>query len=214
MSPGVTPQYAEFRRQQILAAAWRAFAKKGIRGATIRDIAQSIGLSTGVVYSYFESKEEIISALQQKSIAQNRLLLDQLARKETVTDAIVGLFGHYLECCSEEQLRESSRGNLRYWTEALERADFRQGMISLTEHLREGLAAIVKRGVRRRELPDDLDPAAFAELILAILCGLHVQVCLVKDSDPAAYVRALREALLLLIRQPDTVGSTGRGNRT
>ncbi len=60
--PKVTEEYLDTRRQQIMAAAYRCFAKKGFHQATMRDIYAEAGLSAGAIYHYFRSKEEIIEA--------------------------------------------------------------------------------------------------------------------------------------------------------
>ena len=51
------------RRTQILEAALRVFARKGFAGARTDDIAQEAGVSKGLLYWYFKSKDAIIRAL-------------------------------------------------------------------------------------------------------------------------------------------------------
>ncbi|WP_309120073.1 TetR/AcrR family transcriptional regulator [Paenibacillus sp.] len=48
------------RRQQIISAALRTFAENGIRLTKIGMIAAEAGVSHGLVYHYFESKEEVL----------------------------------------------------------------------------------------------------------------------------------------------------------
>ncbi|HEX3045870.1 MAG TPA: TetR/AcrR family transcriptional regulator [Bacillota bacterium] len=45
--------------RQILFNALDVFAKKGLAGTKIKDIAQKAGFSQGFVYNYFKSKDEI-----------------------------------------------------------------------------------------------------------------------------------------------------------
>jgi AcrR family transcriptional regulator len=48
------------RKQQILEAARRAFSRRGdVAGTTIRDIAAEAGISEGIIYRHFESKEDL-----------------------------------------------------------------------------------------------------------------------------------------------------------
>ena len=50
----------EQRKQQILEAARRAFSRRGdVAGTTIRDIAAEAGISEGIIYRHFESKEDL-----------------------------------------------------------------------------------------------------------------------------------------------------------
>ncbi len=53
-------QHAEERREQILEAALRIFSEKGYAGASIRDIAREVGVTEGLLYHYFESKEQLM----------------------------------------------------------------------------------------------------------------------------------------------------------
>ncbi|MFI5047459.1 MAG: helix-turn-helix domain-containing protein [Acidimicrobiia bacterium] len=53
---------ADARRRSILAAARRAFSETGdMNGTTIRAIAERGGISEGVIYRHFESKEQLFS---------------------------------------------------------------------------------------------------------------------------------------------------------
>src|SRR5829696_4018477 len=51
------------RRREILAAARSLFAERGYHDTTIADVARGSGLSYGVVYWYFASKDELFHAL-------------------------------------------------------------------------------------------------------------------------------------------------------
>ncbi|EID15113.1 putative transcriptional regulator [Mycobacterium xenopi RIVM700367] len=51
------------RRDQIIAAAKKVFARKGFHAATIADVAKQAGLAYGSVYWYFDSKEDLFHAL-------------------------------------------------------------------------------------------------------------------------------------------------------
>lgn len=50
-------------REDILEAAARAFAAAGFQAATMRDIAREAGYTPPALYTYFESKQEILRAL-------------------------------------------------------------------------------------------------------------------------------------------------------
>ncbi|WP_227394991.1 TetR/AcrR family transcriptional regulator [Jeotgalibacillus aurantiacus] len=55
------------RREQILNAAAKVFARRGMAAAKISDIAQEAQLSHGLVYHYFKSKEQIFVTLVKKA---------------------------------------------------------------------------------------------------------------------------------------------------
>lgn len=49
--------------EQILAEAARLFAKKGVEGTSLTDIAKALGMTRGAIYYYFENKEALLDAL-------------------------------------------------------------------------------------------------------------------------------------------------------
>ncbi len=54
------------RKQEILSGALKVFAQKGYDKTTISDIAKELGISQGLCYRYYASKEEIYdSALDE-----------------------------------------------------------------------------------------------------------------------------------------------------
>src|SRR5437016_12061887 len=58
-----TPKIVEDRREQIIEAAMRVFAQKGFTRATNKDIAREAGITPGLIYHYFESKEAVLKAI-------------------------------------------------------------------------------------------------------------------------------------------------------
>lgn len=58
-----TPKVVEDRREQIIDAALRAFAQKGYARTTNKDIAREAGITPGLIYHYFESKEALFRAI-------------------------------------------------------------------------------------------------------------------------------------------------------
>jgi len=61
-----TPDTGEDRREQIIDAAMRVFAQKGFTRATNRDVAREAGITTGLIYYYFESKEALLKTLLEE----------------------------------------------------------------------------------------------------------------------------------------------------
>lgn len=47
-------------QDEIIAAAARLFAERGIRAVTIDDIASSLGYTKSVVYYYFKNKNQVL----------------------------------------------------------------------------------------------------------------------------------------------------------
>jgi len=67
----------EATRSQILAAALKLFRERGFDAATMRDIADSAGMSLGASYYYFPSKESIVSAYYDYVQQEHKLRVDR-----------------------------------------------------------------------------------------------------------------------------------------
>jgi AcrR family transcriptional regulator len=57
---------AEQRRADLLAAGQALFLAKGIAGTSLDDITQRAGVSKGLFYLYFASKEDLVLALREQ----------------------------------------------------------------------------------------------------------------------------------------------------
>jgi AcrR family transcriptional regulator len=60
----------EHNRERVLAAAREVFLARGYHGATVEQIAEAAGFSTGVVYSQFGGKADLFLALLEARIEQ------------------------------------------------------------------------------------------------------------------------------------------------
>ena len=70
------------KRESILRAATRVFARNGYFNSKVADIARAAGVADGTVYLYFKSKEEILHSIFDQNMAEalaaDRKLIDQL----------------------------------------------------------------------------------------------------------------------------------------
>jgi TetR/AcrR family transcriptional regulator, transcriptional repressor for nem operon len=57
---------AEERRADLLDAARKAFTEKGVSATTLEDITSGAGVSKGLFWQYFRSKDEVVFCLQQQ----------------------------------------------------------------------------------------------------------------------------------------------------
>jgi TetR/AcrR family transcriptional regulator, fatty acid metabolism regulator protein len=54
---------AEDKRRQLLEAAVRVFARKGFHASRVGDIAEEAGVAHGLLYHYFDSKDQVLEAV-------------------------------------------------------------------------------------------------------------------------------------------------------
>ncbi len=66
-----TLKVVDDRREQIMDAALKVFAQKGFARASNKDVAREAGITPGLIYHYFESKEALLKAIiESRSPAQ------------------------------------------------------------------------------------------------------------------------------------------------
>lgn len=73
MSPRTSQQFEEIREEKknlIMNAALEQFANVGFHAATISQIAKHAGISKGLMYNYFRSKEELLAGIINRSVTE------------------------------------------------------------------------------------------------------------------------------------------------
>jgi TetR/AcrR family transcriptional regulator, cholesterol catabolism regulator len=64
------------RREELLEAAARRFARSGFEGTSMRDIAGDVGMLAGSMYHHFRSKAEMIAAVYTRGVDQIAAAVD------------------------------------------------------------------------------------------------------------------------------------------
>jgi TetR/AcrR family transcriptional regulator, fatty acid metabolism regulator protein len=141
------------KRQRILDAAVRVFARSGYHTSRVGDIAEEAGIAHGLLYHYFSSKEEVLRTVFRES--WSRLL----AALHAVEDA-----GEP----APEQLRKIAAILLRSWRDdpdlvrVLVREVARSPQLAeQVDEVREAFLVIqrvIERGQASGEFRADLDP--------------------------------------------------------
>ncbi|HEY0814539.1 MAG TPA: TetR/AcrR family transcriptional regulator [Pseudonocardia sp.] len=171
--PKVGQAHLDARRQQILDAARARFASHGFARTSMNDIVDESGLSTGSIYRYFTSKDEIV-------IAVCRQASDALPTALTA-EAVNGFLEHVRALARD---KGHARLNAQIYAEAA---------------LSPALAAVVRQqlaGLRAAVadlLTDDRpgDAAQIAEAFVALCSGYSDQLAVRGDLDPAPFTDAL-----------------------
>jgi AcrR family transcriptional regulator len=103
--PRQTKRY-EQKRQAILDAAVRLFNQKGLKGTTLADVAQSVGLITNSVTYYYRKKEELATACLLRSIDVLEGMIATALQEATPEDRLRAVLRLYFE-----KLAESASGD-------------------------------------------------------------------------------------------------------
>lgn len=75
MSPKIGME--KIRRQQIIEAAKQCIVTQGLPHFSIKDIAKQANLSTGVIYHYFENKNDLLVDVLKDSFSKTEQLVQE-----------------------------------------------------------------------------------------------------------------------------------------
>ena len=98
-------------RQKLIDIARQLFAKRGVANTTMNDIAVASGKGRRTLYTYFNSKEEVFSAVIESELERLSDKLDEVAAmKMRPLDKVIELIYTHLSMIRETVVRN---GNLR-----------------------------------------------------------------------------------------------------
>ena len=95
--PKLKPDIQRARREHILDAAERRFARAGFHRTTMQDICKEASVSPGALYVYFTNKEDLIAGICERDRADFAERFAQLAEAPDFLEALEHLGNHYFE---------------------------------------------------------------------------------------------------------------------
>ena len=193
--PKVTEEHALARRQQIIDAAYRCFARKGFHQTTMRDIYEEAQLSPGAVYHYFEGKHEIIAASFDFDYQRSIAMFHAAAESEDPLAALVDLLSFLFHGLKEAAVLGAGRVNVQGWGEALINPSLLDSVRGVLRIYREATVRIIRRAQAKGQLDEALDPLQFSSTLISLYYGLELQLALEPDLDVEQYAEAVRKIL-------------------
>jgi AcrR family transcriptional regulator len=87
---------ADKTRQRLLDAATETLNRRGIQGATTREIARRAGVHEVTLFRHFKSKEQLLRAILKRGLAAKATILDEnCSRKENLRESVETQGRHY-----------------------------------------------------------------------------------------------------------------------
>jgi AcrR family transcriptional regulator len=181
--PRLTRVEAKARtREQLLEAAARVFAEKGYAGASVDEIAEAAGYTTGALYSNFGSKEklfvELMSAWRSRNIARQASHVAAVVEGD-IPDP-VALLVQRLEKVADRST-EADALQAEFWLFAVRNPEAMQALAAKTDERVDVLAPLVSYVMRRHGAATEVKPEAVTRIALALFQGLARQ----RRIDPA-----------------------------
>jgi AcrR family transcriptional regulator len=185
--PKITQEQATKRRQQIVEAAYRCFARKGFHNATMRDIYAEAELSPGAIYHYFNSKEEIIEASFAFDYERGLPVFERSAANPDALAALDELVEFFFAGLESAAAVGADRVNIQGWGEALHNPRLLAPLHNSLRDFRDQLAQLIRRGQAAGQIDPQLEPDAVGEVVLSTYFGLYLQKALIPELDVSRY---------------------------
>lgn len=170
----------EARRAEILSTALEAFSVRGFQGSSLREIADSVGLSQAGVLHHFSSKEALLAAVLAEKDAVSVSHFDG-AHGLGVLEALRGVVAENL----------AQPGLIRLFTtlsaEAINEDHPAHSYFQIRyAAARELIAEALAQGKKDGDVGEDVDVDMAASLLIAIMDGLQMQWLLNEEFDMLA----------------------------
>lgn len=204
---GARNQRGGDKRERILRAAVRVFARKGFYASRVSDIAKSAGVADGTIYLYFKSKDELLISLFEDRITRLLTLLrEEITRLESSPDRVRRVIEFQLGLLEgERDLAEVITVNLRQSSRFLKQFASRR----FTEYL-ELMASVIADGQHAGELRSDVSARVMARVIFGALDGIALTWAL-STAEPGGLARAASQFADVLLQgllvERQTLGS-------
>ncbi|MEV6773791.1 TetR/AcrR family transcriptional regulator [Nocardia sp. NPDC051030] len=171
----MTPQRrtrGEARREQIIDEALKAFADNGYRSASIAEIAERCGLSQPGLLHYFPNKAALLAAVLEyrDRLDYDRFGFDRNLRGKAALQKMVQLVEH----------NEHVPGLVQLFTVVTSEAvtvdhPARDWVVNRYRLLQAYLVKVLEDGIADGEFRPDINTAAHARQIFAMMDGLQLQ---------------------------------------
>jgi AcrR family transcriptional regulator len=183
LGAGMSPRrkLSDARRHQILKAAVRVIAEKGLCDTGIKDVADQAGTSPALVIYYFGTKDTLLA--EALAFADERFYAETaeaVAGMSSARDRLVELVRCSCSVGEAEDDFDEWVLWLDLWARAAHKPDVARDRLTMDRRWRTTIGEIVRQGQAAGEFAP-VDVETFALRLAALIDGLAVQVVL---QDP------------------------------
>ncbi|MEQ8359423.1 MAG: TetR/AcrR family transcriptional regulator [Cytophagales bacterium] len=177
MSPRTSSKNEKIRKesmQKIMNAAFSLIAQNGYESTSISQIAAEAGISKGLLYNYYESKEDLLQKLVLNAVAQG----DEIMNDLVVDDPAATLENMFRWFFKEMQERPDYWRLMTELTFKIDKFSFVQDM---AKEKMVGYTSFFTGILEKLKFPN---AAQEAKLIGAIFDGIAIQSIVIKKDYP------------------------------
>ena len=199
--PRVSEEYRARRRAEILTGAARCFARDGFHSTSMAAIIAETGLSAGVVYRYFRSKDEVIAGVAEMTLSTaDTLFRSLLADGATPSpqDTVHAMVNGIVERAAHDPTTgvDLTRIAIQVWAETTRNPELHARTNAAFLQLRDHCTEIVRRWQAAGNLPADATPEHAAAAIIGMAQGFWLQRVVTSSTSADDYLAGVRALLV------------------
>lgn len=184
----------EARRRDISEAVWRVVARRGLEAATVRDIAEEAGVSTGVLSHYFDGKDEILAHALRSSIEETVERVERRGGEVSGMEALRGVLREYMPL--DGGRREMWSVWLSFWGKAVHDEGLAGEQRAWYTKWRGVVRGLLRETQKEGGIAEGLDAGREAERLVALVDGIGIQATFEPERlTPEAQTKLLDEHL-------------------
>ena len=190
------PWEKQFDVNQALCAAKDAFWEQGYEATSMSQLLERMGINRGSFYDTFNSKRDVLIQALNQYTEQRGAQLAEYAQAHSGLECINAIF----ECALKESRSKTASNGCFTVNCALELAPrddeiaeiVQQSMMSMQLFIRDQIARAIEEGDARK----NLDPAAAAKTITALMLGIRV---LARAGAPRSCLQSIPEQAIEML---------------
>ncbi|CAN5485361.1 TetR/AcrR family transcriptional regulator [soil metagenome] len=178
--------YSKERKQEILQAAAKVIAERGLCETRIVDVAKQAGASAALVMYYFESKDRLLT--EALTFSEDRFYLEAFNQLTALPSAREQLT-HLIESSIPPEADDWPLW-IELWSRGLRDQEAAKKRSALDRRWRWTIADIVRTGQRNGEF-GGVDADDFSLRLASLIDGLALQVVLEDEEVTAEKMRSV-----------------------
>src|SRR5262252_5216758 len=184
------------KRERILRAAVKVFAKNGFHATRVSEVAKAAGVADGTIYLYFKSKDELLVALFEDRVDRLLGFLEaELPLRASAPEKLRRIIHLQLQLLEgERDLAEVITVIVRQSKRLMKE----HAVAKFTAYL-DAIARVVAGGQAAGELRDDVSPHLAARALFGALDGITMTWALGK-ADRGGLLRVSGQLAELVLR--------------
>ncbi len=167
MSPKVPKAYLDARREEIINAAFKCFADKGLHNTTMQDIYEATDLSPGAVYNYFSGKDDIVAGAVKMFSDASVASIEKVLKNSK--EPLLSVFEYWFRTSLQGDLRPYFGVEMEFYAAAARNEIIRDAIIKSMDDTGRRLVGMVKQNQQNGRLNPRLDPLSIAHAMVGMI---------------------------------------------